>query len=208
MGFANIQFHAARTAFSARRHRRSEQGLKGGVFSETRGIVKVSSGDSVRQQLDSGDLGTAFALATSLYGINHLKFSGNMGYGVDSGMPSAGFRTSYSRDFGGFRSRSLGDHAAVLHSQPNGRCDAEWRAFERGHGFLLASAAHDIDQFERPQPALGFLEIVYGVELDAVSFIQRLHYLSPYARITWTGLGGKIDLTLHFRQCAAGPRFG
>jgi len=37
------------------------------VFSGTRGLVKVSTGDSSSGNIDAGDLGTAFALATSLY---------------------------------------------------------------------------------------------------------------------------------------------
>ena len=42
------------------------------------------------------DLGTAFALATSLFGTNQLQVSGNV-VRVTHGMPTAGFRTTYSR---------------------------------------------------------------------------------------------------------------
>src|SRR6516165_9325532 len=73
------------------------------VFSDTRGVFKVSAGEG---SLSSGvaneaDLGTAFALATSLYGNNMVQVSGNLGYGSQTGVPTAAFRTSYSRNMNG-----------------------------------------------------------------------------------------------------------
>ncbi len=164
------------------------------VFTGTRGMVKVSTGDSMDGNIDTGDLGTAFALATSLYGANHLKFSGNLGYGAESGMPSAGFRTSYSRDLG-----NMDPEIAVTMRQlyMPGRVGAA----------LVAGGMPGTDSSSLPPLRMisisssdrnklsESLEIVYGFDLDMVSFIQRLHYLSPYARITWTGLGGKVDVT-------------
>ena len=73
------------------------------VFSDTRGVFRVSAGEG---SLASGtgneaDMGTAFALATSLYGNNMLQVSGNVGYGSQTGVPAAAFRTSYSRNLAG-----------------------------------------------------------------------------------------------------------
>ena len=73
------------------------------VFSDTRGVLKLSAGEG---SLASGtgneaDMGTAFALATSLYGNNMLQVSGNVGYGSQTGVPTAAFRTSYSRNLAG-----------------------------------------------------------------------------------------------------------
>src|SRR5450432_1505771 len=80
-----------------RNHRHSS------VFSDTRGILKVSAGDGplVTGIGNEADMGTAFALATSLYGNNLLQVSGNVGYGSQTGVPTAAFRTSYSRNLGG-----------------------------------------------------------------------------------------------------------
>ena len=39
------------------------------------------------------------------------------------------------------------------------------------------------------------LSAEYGFELDMVSFLDRLHYLSPYARLNYAVGHGKIDLT-------------
>jgi hypothetical protein len=165
------------------------------VFSGTRGLVKVSTGDSLEGNSDAGDLGTAFALATSLFGQNHLKISGNLGYAAETGMPSAGFRTSYSRDLG-----SLSPEISVTMRQLSipGRVGA---AFVAGGGMpngdnsslpplrMITISSSDRNKLSDS------LEIVYGFDLDVVSFIQRLQYMSPYARISWTGLGGKVDLT-------------
>ncbi len=159
------------------------------AFSETRGMVKVSTGDSLDGNIiDAGDLGTAFALATSLYGANHLKFIGNVGYGVDSGMPSGGFRTSYSRDLG-----DTDPEVSVTMRQlylPN-RVGSPSMP---GDSSLTPLRTISISSSDRNKLS-DSLEIVYGFDLDVVSFVQRLHYLSPYAKITYTGLGGKIDIS-------------
>lgn len=166
----------------------------GAVFSETRGLVKVSGGDASDGNLDAGDLGTAFALATSLFGANHLKFSGNLGYAAESGTQSAGFRTSYSRNLGilgnpeiSVTMRQLampGRGVNAMGSGIGGPIDASLPPL-RMISVSFGDKAHLSDS----------LDIVYGVELDTVSFVQHLHYLSPYARVTWSGLGGNIDLS-------------
>ena len=77
--------------------------VRSAVFSDTRGILKVSAGEGplVTGVGNEADLGTAFALATSLYGSNLLQVSGNVGYGSQTGVPAAAFRTSYSRNIAG-----------------------------------------------------------------------------------------------------------
>src|SRR5215469_8672682 len=73
------------------------------VFSDTRGLVNVSAGDG---SMNAGvstqaDLGTTFALATSLYGNSLIQFSGNFGYGSATGTPATAFRTSHRRQSAG-----------------------------------------------------------------------------------------------------------
>ena len=167
------------------------------LFGSTSGIVKVSTGDAMDGNVDTGDLGTAFALATSLYGINHLTFSGNLGYGVDSGLPSAGFRASYSRDSGSSDPEvSVAMHQLYVPNRMGTGLGSTTGAASglADYSSLPPLRMISISSSDRNQLS-DSLEIVYGFELDAVSFIQRLHYLSPYARITWSGLGGKIDVT-------------
>jgi hypothetical protein len=168
------------------------QGTQHSAFSGTRGVVKVSTGDAIDGNIEAGDLGTAFALATSLYGSNHLKFIGNLGYGVDSGMPSAGFRTAYSRDLGGFdpefavtmRQLYIPTRFGSTAGSFSGVSDSALPPLR-----MISISSNEHNQISDS------LEIVYGFDLDEMSFVQRLHYLSPYARVTWTGLGGQIDVT-------------
>ena len=63
------------------------------VFSETRGIVRVSAGDATSFAASGGqaDLGTTFALATSLFGSNQLELSGTDWYSA-GGAITASFR--------------------------------------------------------------------------------------------------------------------
>jgi hypothetical protein len=166
------------------------------MFTETSGILKVSTGDSMDGSSLAGDLGTAFALATSLYGVNHLKFSGNVAYGADTGLPSAGFETSYSRDTG-----TSDPEISVAMRQfyiPN--------RMGTSLGSNSVSATPGMDSSLPPLRIVAIssgdrnklsdsLEVFYGYEFDSVSFMQHLHYLSPYARVSWTGLGGKIDVS-------------
>ncbi|MBI5083790.1 MAG: carboxypeptidase regulatory-like domain-containing protein, partial [Acidobacteria bacterium] len=68
------------------------------LFGPANGVVRVSAGDQgLSTALGSEpDLGTAFALATTLFGSREIAVSGNVGYASSSGVPTAGFRTRYS----------------------------------------------------------------------------------------------------------------
>ena len=101
--------------------RTGRQASASSLFSDTHGMVKISAGDqgSVSQFGNEPDLGTAFALATSLFGDNQVHVSGNFGYSAATGIPTAGFRTSYSRGLGGQQLvAGEPDHAAVVSSRP------------------------------------------------------------------------------------------
>ena len=59
---------------------RKQAATHNALFSDTRGVVQLSAGDAqpVAGIGSQADLGTAFALATSLYGNNMLQVSGNL----------------------------------------------------------------------------------------------------------------------------------
>ncbi|MCC6862534.1 MAG: TonB-dependent receptor [Bryobacterales bacterium] len=154
------------------------------AFRDTHGLVKVSAGDGGRVSAagNESDLGTAFALATSLFGNHQLAVAGNIGFGAQSGMPSAGFRTSYSRDMGaGSPEVSLTvrqlfapgrmEHALV--SRPGA---------EMGMPALrtMSVAFSDASQLSDT------LRLEYGFSLDSVTFLDRLNYFSPYGRLSFT----------------------
>jgi hypothetical protein len=157
----------------------------GSVFSETEGILKVSAGDSDSIGSSQQDLGTAFALATSIYGKSRLQLSGNLGYATNSVMPAAGFRTTYSRtdDTGGGNPEITVSMRQLY--LPYGRGDA---------GPVLRTATvglfDHLDLGDR-------LHLEYGFNYESVSFLSHLNYLSPFARATYD-LGSRSWLRMAF----------
>jgi hypothetical protein len=160
-----------------------------GIFSDTRGILKVSSGESQSPFTVSGnqpDLGTTFALATSVFGNNHLQFSGNLGYGLSSDLPAAGFRTSFSRaDAGGPQVKLTVQQVGMP-----GR-GVMVGAGQSGNAPVLRTMS--ITMLERLTVSDG-LEVDYGASLDSVAYLDRLNYISPFARLTWRIGPGTLDV--------------
>ena len=166
-------------------------GTSTAVFSDTRGMLRLSAGESdlASTAWGEGDLGTTFALATSLYGKNQLQFSGKLGYGPASGTPSAAFRTSFSRNAGGgspevsltMRQLYLPERAAT--------------ALGGGDAGMPALRSMSVNFEDRTQLS-DTLTLHYGFSLDSVSFVERLNYFSPFARLTYDlGDDSKIELT-------------
>ena len=96
MGIANLPGYAPRAASVA-----GVQFFAGHTttFTETTGVIRLSGGDGDPVSGSTAqDLGTSFALATVVNGSTHVRLSGNYGYMANSGLPTAGFRTTYSRD--------------------------------------------------------------------------------------------------------------
>jgi hypothetical protein len=155
------------------------------VFSGTSGMLKVSAGDGalVSNFGSESDLGTAFALATSLFGKNQVQLSGNFGFASQSGLPSAGFRTSFSRANGLFGD---GLHPEVSLTMR--------QLFVPGRtaGGLVSSAVglpalRTLSLSMDDGLALGDqVRLDYGFSLDSVSFFDRLNYVSPYAKLSYS----------------------
>jgi hypothetical protein len=147
------------------------------IFSGTTGVVRLSAGDGDSFTTGSEqDLGTAFAVATSIYGSTHVQFSGNIGYIGNSTIPAAGFRTSYSRSKDGQATPQVIVTVRQLYL-PNRQAT---NGNDPGPALRTASLAmrDKIDLTDR-------LRLEYGVSLDSVNFIQRLNYVSPFARLTY-----------------------
>lgn len=149
-----------------------------GVFSETRGLLKLSAGEM--GGADSAaltDLGTGFALATSMFGSSRVLFSGNVGYS-STGVPAAGFRTSYRRlDTG---SDFFNPEVKLTVKQ----VFLPMRGHDRFQGVptgglpalrSMSASASDRIRFSE------FVEAEIGASLDSVSFLDRMNYVSPYA---------------------------
>ncbi|MGH9723273.1 MAG: TonB-dependent receptor [Bryobacteraceae bacterium] len=179
---------------------RSTQRTAQNIFSDTRGLVKVSAGDGGRSSSlgYESDLGTAFAVATSLFGRNQLQVSGNFGLSSQTRMPSAGFRTTYSRDGPGVNPevtltmRQLyvpGRVGAALTSQ----------AYESSVPVLRTMSL----SFEDAVHLSDALRFDYGFSLDSVTFFDRLNYASPYGRLIYSLSKGE---TLQVGYSSGAPR--
>ena len=158
-------------------------GESSSVFGDTRGLVRVSAGDGGRVSSfgNESDLGTAFALATSLYGNNQLQVSGNIGYS-QSRMPSAGFRTTFSRDAtsGSAPEVSLTVRQLFAPARVTG-------ALTSGQEFGGVPALRTMSlSFADSTQLSDALRLEYGFSLDSVSFLDRLNYFSPYARLSYS----------------------
>jgi hypothetical protein len=169
------------------------------VFSGTRGVLRVSAGDGpvVSGVGNEADTGTAFALATSLYGNNMLKVSGNVGYGSQTGVPSASIRTSYSRDIGvGTPEVSVTMRQLFL----PGRFGAAVTGNDSALPMLRSMSASYDDHAQLGDD----LTVQYGFTLNAISFLDHLTYASPYARLTYS-LGDLGDIAVAYTSGDARP---
>ncbi len=152
----------------------------GSAFSDTTAMLRVSAGDTEGAWAGGmeADLGTAFALATSLYGRNRLQVSGNLGYTARTGAPNAGFRTTFSREDSPaelsitFRQVYLPTRFGASPASATGA---------DGLPALRTLSLQFRDHFDLGDR----LRLDYGSALDSISFIDNLNYASPYARLTY-----------------------
>jgi hypothetical protein len=161
---------------------------RGSVFSDTRGMLNLSGGDpgSLGSSSSQTDLGTAFAVATSIFGHNELQLSGNVGYSAHGGLPTAGFRTSFSRD-------GVGPEIAVTVQQiylpvrgtvagANGQPD----------GPALRTMSVSIHDSKMVTDNLRF---DYGTSFDSVSFMDHVNSLNQFGRLTYNlGAAGMVKI--------------
>jgi hypothetical protein len=146
------------------------------VFSETRGLLLVSAGDG---PLTVGvgteaDLGTTFALETSLYGNSVLQFAGNLGYGSATGAPTAAFRTTYSR-------RIADDTPEISVTMRQMLMPAI--AGPDGVALpLMRNLSVSVDDQYRVGDNV---TLQYGFTMDSISFVDHSNYYSPYMRLTY-----------------------
>jgi hypothetical protein len=171
------------------------------LFADTRGILRFSAGDGVVADAASeADLGTAFALETSLYGNSLLQLSGNFGYGSQTGVPVAAFRTSYSRELAGGRPVVSVTMRQLYLPERMGPVMAGTDA-----GIpILRTLSTSVDN--RTQVADN-VSVQYGSQVDTVSFVDHLTYLSPYARLSWA-VDNATDVEVAYSSGNARPEMG
>ncbi|HLI83876.1 MAG TPA: hypothetical protein VKV17_08155, partial [Bryobacteraceae bacterium] len=148
------------------------------TFSDTRGLLQLSAGDGPLQTgtANQADLGTAFVLATSVFGNNHLELSGNVGYGAQTGVPATAFRTSFTTNDGPTISVTM--RQIYLAGKPGafGLSDA-------GSPAMRAVSASVDQQAQLTDDTT----LQYGFTMDSVAFVgDRVNYLSPYFRLSYS----------------------
>lgn len=170
---------------------RSRTGERAAVFSDTRGMLKVSAGEgSIATGIaNEADVGTAFALATSLYGNNLLQVSGNLGYGSQTGVPAAAFRTSFSRNIAGTSPEvSVTMRQLYLPSRLS--------AAFAGNDSALPMLRSMSTSFDDAAQLADNVTLRYGTTIDSITFLDRMNYISPYASLTWGTIDtGELQLT-------------
>ena len=169
----------------------TEASTRPAFFSETRGILTVSAGEggTTTGVANQADMGTAFALATSIMGSNNFAVSGNLGYGSQTGVPATAFRTTYSRNaMGGSPQVSLTMRELYL----PGRLAAAMSGSEPALPMLRTYSGSFDDHMRLSDD----ITLKYGVSMDNVVFLDRLNYISPYAQLTYhLGNGSQLDVT-------------
>jgi len=156
------------------------------LFSDTRGIVKVSAGDQGAPT--EPDLGTAFALATSFLGKNELQLSGNFGYSSLSGAPTTAIRTSFRREFGGGLTSPEVNVTMRQVALPRGVPIVF--GSQDGSPMLRTLSATVLDSKQLADS----IRLEYGTSIDSVTFLEHLNYVSPFGRLTYDGHAGTIQI--------------
>jgi len=164
------------------------------VFSETRGLLQVSAGEGA---LTAGagteaDLGTTFALETSLNGNSLLQLAGNLGYGSATGVPTAAFRTTYSRQIADDTpeiSVTMRQMLMPAIAGPDGVALP-----------LMRNLSVSVDDQYRVGDNV---TLQYGFTMDSISFVDHSNYYSPYARLTYSA---DENNSLEFAYSSGNPR--
>ncbi|HVV45876.1 MAG TPA: carboxypeptidase-like regulatory domain-containing protein [Bryobacteraceae bacterium] len=163
-----------------------------GVFHDSKGVVKISATDTALTSAgaDEADLGTQFAFATSLYSNSQVRVAGNVGYASATGVPGAAIRGTFTHQIAG-ESPSV----SVTMRQMNvaSRMGQSMLGGPEGESSLPTLRTISISTSDRAQ-LTDVVTLDYGSQLDTISFIDRLQYFSPWAKLTYEMQHGRIEM--------------
>ncbi|HEV8412816.1 MAG TPA: carboxypeptidase-like regulatory domain-containing protein [Bryobacteraceae bacterium] len=168
--------HATRPVLRLLPQTSSSRSSMASLFSETTGLVKVSAGDGDPFSGLSQDLGTAFVLATSVNGTSKVRVSGNVGYAA-SGLPSAGFRTTYRRE----DQSGEGPQLAMTVRQIYLPSLVGSGGLASGTPALRTASLSTYDKME----ILDLIHLEYGASLESISLLGRINHVNSFARATY-----------------------
>ena len=126
-----------------------------------------------------------------------LQVSGNVGYGSQTGVPTAAFRTSYSRNLGG---GSPEVSVTMRQLFLPGRLGAALAGNDGALPMLRSMSASFDDRTQLTDD----LSVQYGFTLNSISFLDHVNYASPYARVTYS-LGDYGELAFAYTSGDARP---
>ena len=162
-----------------------------GKFTDTHGYAEVSAGGGARQSglANETDLGTAFAVATSLLGNHDVLVSGNLGYGSTTGTPPAAFRAGYSRQIG-----SAAPEVSVTVRQLQVPVFAGQALF--GPQDQTRPSLQTVSLGFNDKLKLGeAVRFEYGFLYESVTFLNRLNFVSPWGRLVYSlGKGREVQV--------------
>src|SRR5665213_448596 len=156
-------------------------------LTNTTGVVKLSAGDG--ESFARGtqeDLGTAFAIATTLASSARVQLSGNVGYAGSSALPGAGIRTSYSRSTGDGSNPEIALTMRQVYLAPR---DSAMALGSDNAPVLRTMSLALLDRADISDN----LRIDYGFDSDSISYVDRIYYVSPFVRATFdAGAHGRV----------------
>ena len=167
-------------------------GARNAAFHDSSALVRISASDSALADASGGetDLGTQFAFATSLYSNNRVRVSGDLGYVPLTGQPAAAIRTTYSRDIaGGAPSISI----TMRQMNMPTRVGQGLMGGPGGDSPLPTLRALSISLRDKAR-LTDSLTLEYGSELDTITFLDRLQYFSPWAKLSYSLPRGRLDM--------------
>ncbi len=183
--------------FAPADHDEREQFLRklDGTFEDTHAYAELSAGRGNRSDglSTERDLGTAFAVATSLFGSHDVTLSGNSGAGRPD-LPGAttAFRTSYATEIGIAKPEVA---LTVRQAQAsNVAARGLWSSGEESAGLpRLETLSLEFGDTVRLSDSLS---VEYGLLFESVRFVDRLNFASPYGKASYDfGRGGEVALS-------------
>lgn len=162
------------------------------AFHDSKALVRISASDSsiTSAGADEADLGTQFAFATSLYSHSQVQVSGNLGYASTTGAPGGAIRTTFTHQIAGEV-----PSVSVTMRQMNvaSRVAQSMLGSPTGEANMPMLRSLSISMSDRAQIS-DSLSLDYGSQLDTITFINRLQYFSPWAKLTYALPRGQMEL--------------
>ena len=184
-------------------HRETQKVLRKlrGTFSDTAAYAELSGGAGVAPGAlaNRSDLGTSFALATSVFGDNNVTVSGNLGNSMTGENPATAFRTSYRRELGMVNPEVSVTVRQLQTSEAGGRA-----FFGPGQSGDNAPALETFSLGYGDRVKINeSTEFEYGFLYESVSFLQRLDFVSPYGKVVYKPREGR---RIELRYASGAPR--